>query len=95
MRLWACVCVCACAAVICNDFPAHSHWTLSGSEDPTPIATPTVHISWGKYGEYELVLSADGQTMTGSAKGSPNNWRKAKRTRALDQGVAEAHVHDH
>ena len=41
-------------AVICNDFPAHSHWRLDNAE----AATPTVYINWGKFGEYELLLSA-------------------------------------
>merc|ERR1719502_1976289 len=56
---------------VCNDFPAHSHWRLDNAE----CATPTVYINWGKYGEYELVLAADGETMAGSAKGKPENWR--------------------
>lgn len=75
---------------ICNDFPAHSHWRLDNSESPTP----TVYINWGKYGEYELVISADGTSMAGSAKGQPDNWRKAVFVRKLG-AVEEAHVHDH
>ena len=77
-------------AVVCNDFPAHSHWRLDNAES----ATPTVYINWGKFGEYELLLSADGENMVGSAKGQPDNWRKAKRLKALGN-VEEAHVHDH
>ena len=75
---------------ICNDFPAHSHWRLDNSESPTP----TVYINWGKYGEYELVISADGTSMAGSAKGQPDNWRKAVFVRKLG-AVEEAHVHDY
>jgi hypothetical protein len=48
----------------------------------------------GKYGEYELVLAEDGETMAGSAKGVPDNWRKAKRLRSTGL-QPEAHVHDH
>ena len=75
---------------VCNDFPAHSHWSLPNGES----ASPTVNIDWGKFGQYELVIAADGLTMSGSAKGKPENWRKAIRLKALGD-VAEAHVHDH
>lgn len=75
---------------ICNDFPAHSHWRLDNAESPTP----KLYINWGKYGEYELDIAADGKTMAGSAKGQPDNWRKATRLKALGD-VEEAHVHDH
>ena len=61
---------------ICNDFPAHSHWLVLNGDSPTP----TIGINWGKYGLYELVIAADGQTMAGSAKGDPDNWRRARRT---------------
>ena len=77
-------------AVICNDFPAHSHWRFENEES----ATPTVYINWGKYGEYTMVVAADGMSMAGSAKDQPDNWRKATRTRTLGE-VEEAHVHDH
>ena len=76
---------------ICPSFPAHSHWSLK--EEPS-AETPTVYINWGQYGEYELVIAADGESMAGSAKGQPDNWRKAKRLNELG-AVAEAHVHDH
>lgn len=76
--------------VVCNDFPAHSHWRLESDTS----TTPTLKIDWGKYGKYELVIDASGQSMSGSAEGQPTNWRKLKRVRALGQ-VAEAHVHDH
>ena len=75
---------------VCNDFPSHSHWRLDDAES----ATPTVYINWGKFGEYTLVMTADGTDMVGSAKGQPENWRKCKRLRALGN-VEEAHVHDH
>merc|ERR1719263_2191246 len=64
---------------ICKDFPAHSHWAMVDDAS----ATPTVHINWGKYGEYELKIEADGKSMSGSAKGQPDNWRKAKWLQAL------------
>ena len=57
-------------------------------------ATPTLYVNWGKYGEYELVIDADGESMSGSAKGQPDNWRKATRIGELGH-TAEAHVHDH
>ena len=57
-------------------------------------ATPTVHIDWGKYGNYELVMAEDGQSMAGSAKGQPDNWRKAKRLGSIDAGES-AHSHGH
>ena len=50
---------------------------LVGSDDAA------VYINWGKYGEYELKMAADGESMTGSAKGRPENWRKAERLRSL------------
>ena len=75
---------------VCNDFPAHSHWRLDNDDQ----ATPLLYINWGKFGEYELTIAADGESMTGSAKGKPDNWRKMKRLRTLGN-VAEAHVHDH
>ena len=81
---------CAAHTVICNDFPAHSHWRFENEES----ATPTVYINWGKYGEYTMVVAADGMSMAGSAKDQPDNWRKATRTRTLGE-VEEAHVHDH
>ena len=56
--------------------------------------TPTVYIDWGKYGEYELKMAPNGESMAGSAKGQPDNWRKAKRLRSTGL-QPEAHVHDH
>ena len=75
---------------ICADFPAHSHWRLDKAETPEPL----LYINWGKYGEYELVLDAAGQTMTGSAKGAPDNWRKGTRIGST-VGKKEVHEHDH
>mmetsp|Transcript_371 Transcript_371/g.942 ORF Transcript_371/g.942 Transcript_371/m.942 type:complete len:199 (-) Transcript_371:252-848(-) len=74
---------------VCKDFPAHSHWRLVGDSPDEP----TLEIAWGQYGDYELKIDASGETMTGSAKGEPSNWRRAKRI----SGVAaqEEHVHDH
>ena len=75
---------------VCPDFPAHSHWSLTNDETPTPL----LYINWGKYGEYELTIAADGQTMAGSAKGKPDNWRKARRLGSLGEAAA-VHEHDH
>ena len=60
---------------VCESFPAHAHWKLLNDDTPTP----TVHIDWAKFGQYELVIAADGQSMAGSAVGQPDNWRKATR----------------
>ena len=54
-----------------------------------------MYINWGKYGEYELVVSENGMEMVGSAKGQPNNWRKLKRIGSLAAGTAAVHEHDH
>eukprot|EP00325_Prymnesiales_sp_UTEX-LB-985_P034204 CAMPEP_0174718994 /NCGR_PEP_ID=MMETSP1094-20130205/30537_1 /TAXON_ID=156173 /ORGANISM="Chrysochromulina brevifilum, Strain UTEX LB 985" /LENGTH=207 /DNA_ID=CAMNT_0015919229 /DNA_START=54 /DNA_END=677 /DNA_ORIENTATION=+ len=75
---------------ICDQFPSHSHWKLENGAS----ATPTLFINWGKYGEYELVIDADGENMTGGAKGNQDNWRKAKRKGKMDD-TGDVHVHDH
>ena len=66
---------------MCEGFPANAYWSMEellvGSDDAA------VYINWGKYGEYELKMAADGESMTGSAKGRPENWRKAERLRSL------------
>jgi len=54
-----------------------------------------MYINWGKFGEYVLTVSADGESMAGCAKGQPDNWRKLKRLKEVGKGVEEAHVHDH
>jgi len=73
---------------VCNDFPAHSHWRFEG-DSPTPV----VYINFGKYGEYLVTLSADGETFEGSAKGDTSNWRKGKRLGKCD--TTAVHEHDH
>ena len=71
---------------MCTDFPAQSHWKLTGN---------VIHISWGKYGNYELIVADDGQSMAGSAVGQPTNWRKATRVKTL-AGVSNVEcAHDH
>ena len=75
---------------VCAAFPAHSHWRLDDAEKPTP----SLYINWGKYGEYELTISEDGQYMEGSAKGQPDNWRTMRRLGDLGK-VAAVHEHDH
>ena len=61
-------------------------------DDASP--TPTVYINWGKFGEYELVISEDGMSMSGSAKGNAANWRKATRMGGIDAGE-DANSHNH
>eukprot|EP00596_Hydrurales_sp_CCMP1899_P009171 CAMPEP_0119034118 /NCGR_PEP_ID=MMETSP1177-20130426/1157_1 /TAXON_ID=2985 /ORGANISM="Ochromonas sp, Strain CCMP1899" /LENGTH=175 /DNA_ID=CAMNT_0006991359 /DNA_START=27 /DNA_END=551 /DNA_ORIENTATION=+ len=51
---------------ICNTYPAHSHWTMMDNDK--------IHISWDKYGEYELEVNSDTKTMTGSKVDQPDNW---------------------
>ena len=50
---------------VCKDFPAHSHWSLTGN---------TVYINWGAYGQYELTLDESGDSMSGHLQGQPDNW---------------------
>ena len=69
------------AAVVCAGFPAQAFWRLQDADSDTP----TVYIDWGKYGKYELKMSEDGEDMAGSAKGQPENWRRASRVRGLDE----------
>jgi hypothetical protein len=57
-------------------------------------------ISWGKYGEYEMLFDPASQTMSGHKVGQPSNWRKAKFLRplgpdALTSGPAHDHTHVH
>ena len=53
--------------------------------DNADSETPTIYINWGKFGEYELKVAPDGVSMTGSAKGQPDNWRTATRLRGLHE----------
>ena len=66
---------------MCAGFPAQAFWRLDDAESEVP----TVYINWGKYGEYELRMAPDGASMEGSAKGQPDNWRKAFRLRGLGE----------
>lgn len=68
---------------VSKDFPAHSHWSMTGD---------TVYINWGAYGEYELILDDAGDSMAGSVKGQPENWRKAVRKGPLEEAVAAKEV---
>lgn len=67
----------------CNDFPAHSHWTMG--EDGTFIT-----ISWGQYGTYKMIVDAENKEMAGGVAGEEDKWetddtlwRKAKFKRNL------------
>ena len=66
---------------MCAGFPAQAFWRLQDADSDAP----TVYIDWGKYGKYELKMSEDGEDMAGSAKGQPENWRRASRVRGLDE----------
>ena len=67
---------------VCEDFPVKkATWRLEESESETP----TVYINWGRYGEYELKMAHDGESMTGSAKGNAVEWRSAVRLRSLSE----------
>jgi len=68
---------------VCNDFPAHSHWSLTGHK---------LLINWGGHGDYELELDESGDSMSGHLKGQPENWRKASRKGALADNVASSAV---
>jgi len=76
---------------VCESFPAHAHWRLMDADSPTP----TVYINWGKYGEYELQVAADGASAVGSAKGQPDKWRKMTNLGVLGTGLKQYAEHDH
>ena len=66
---------------VCNMFPTKASWSVEDAES----GNPTVFIHWGKYGEYELKMAPDGESMAGSAKGNPAEWRRAARLWGLDK----------
>jgi len=76
---------------VCDAYPAHAHWRL----DKAASETPTLFINWGKYGEYELELAADGSSAVGSVKGQPANWRKMTYLGALGADLKRYAEHDH
>jgi len=76
---------------VCEKFPAHSHWRLDNAE----TATPTLYINWGKFGEYELEIAADGSSASGSVKGRPEDWRKMKNLGVLGSNLKVFAEHDH
>lgn len=76
---------------VCDAFPAHSHWRVDDADSPTP----TVFIDWGKYGQYELAVAADGSRAAGSVKGQPDNWRKMRYLGALGTDLKQYAEHDH
>ena len=79
---------------VCRQYPAHSHWNIQGNK---------VSVNWGKYGKYEMTVSADGKSMEGNYVGYPDDWRKAQfiRVHTADEkaqfahDAAHAHSHDH
>merc|ERR1711974_422897 len=71
----------------CEDFPAHAHWSLTGS---------SLKVNWGEYGNYELKINGPEKSMDGGAVGGDpkTDWRKAKHIRNLvDNKVVEACEH--
>ena len=77
---------------VCNQYPSHSHWTSELLAD----GRCKVDINWGQYGEYELLVDAATQTMTGHKKGQPTNWRRAIFKTALGaDALASVPAHDH
>ena len=76
---------------VCEDYPAHSHWYLEKAETPTP----TLCINWGKFGEYELEIAADGKSASGSVKGKPDEWRKMTNKGALGSNLKQYAEHNH
>ena len=76
---------------VCDDYPAHAHWRLDHAESPTP----TLYINWGKYGEYELEIDADGSSAAGSVKGVPESWRRMTNMGALGTNLKQYAEHDH
>jgi len=76
---------------VCDAYPAHSHWRLDNAESPTP----TLFINWGKYGEYELDVAADGLSAAGSVKGRPDSWRRMKNLGVLGADLKQYAEHDH
>ena len=76
---------------VCEQYPAHSHWYLEKAETPTP----TLCINWGKFGEYELEIAADGKSASGSVKGKPDEWRKMTNKGALGSNLKQYAEHNH
>lgn len=76
---------------VCDEYPAHSHWRIDNGDS----ATPKLYINWGKFGEYELEVEADGASASGSVKGRPADWRKMKNLGALGTNLKQYAEHDH
>merc|ERR1712080_767859 len=75
----------------CPDFPAHAHWSLDGNE---------IKINWAEYGNYQLTIDPETQTMDGGEIGGDKSqetwWRKAKNpTKLADQKTTEFCEHHH
>lgn len=88
---------CSNSEFVCEQYPAHAHWNATEANK--------VVVSWGKYGTYDMTVSADGKSMEGCYRGYPNEWRKAVFIRehsveerakfAHDMAHNHAHDHDH
>ena len=77
---------------VCNQYPSHSHWTSEVLAD----GRCKVDINWGQYGEYEMIVDAATQSMTGNKKGQPANWRRAVFKAPLGaDALASVPAHDH
>jgi hypothetical protein len=67
----------------CEDFPAHAHWAWDQTKE-------LLTIHWAEFGTYEMKIDGKEKTMTGSAQGAPEDWRKAKFLRnMIDNKVVE------
>jgi len=78
---------------VCDTYPAHAHWFM--------IGPGKVHVDWGRYGTYNMTISADGKSMEGCYVGYPDDWRKARFVRKHTEEEKKkhadmaAHAHDH
>jgi len=74
---------------VCEEHPAHAHWAWDQQKE-------LLTINWDKYGTYEMKINLTEKTMEGSAKGQPEEWRKAQHSRNLiDNKVVEHCEHHH
>ena len=62
----------------CPAYPERAYWALDSHGSSNAI-----EIEWGKYGRYQLTVDAERKSMTGSAKGQPEDWRRASYARDL------------
>ena len=56
------------------DFPAHSHWSLTNDETPTPL----LYINWSRAASTSKSLQT-ARRWPAAPRSKPDNWRKARR----------------